>query len=177
MRNEIETERLVLRQTKQTDAVAFSKLASDFDIACMTGSIAYPYPELSAEFKIMTFHSAKRRGLAHPYAITLKGQDDLIGIADLFKRSADTLWEIGYWIGRPYWDHGYMTEACSALLREADDSLGPEDRVAGVFTDNPGSARVLEKLGFKRSGEPEYYFSMGRLKKALSQDFILKAAS
>lgn len=177
MRDEIETERLVLRQTKQSDAAAFSRFASDIEIARMTGSIAYPYPILSAEFKIMTFHSAKRRGLAHPYAITVKGQDDLIGIADLFKRGADALWEIGYWIGRPFWGQGYMTEACSALLREADKTLGPEDRVAGVFTDNPGSARVLEKLGFERSGEPEYYFSMGRLKKALSQDFVLKAAA
>jgi RimJ/RimL family protein N-acetyltransferase len=175
MRNEIETERLVLRQTKQSDAAAFSKLVSDFDIARMTGSIAYPYPVLSAEFKIMTFHSAKRRGLAHPYAITLKTDDKLIGIADLFKRSEDALWEIGYWIGRPFWGQGYITEACSALLCEADETLGRADRIAGVFTDNPGSARVLEKLGFERSGEPEYYFSMGRLKKALSQDFIRKA--
>jgi len=177
MRDIIETDRLVLRQTKGRDAPAFSSLVSDFDIARMTGSIAYPYPILSAEFKIMTFHAAKRRGLAHPYAITLKGDDALIGVTDLFKRGVETLWEIGYWIGRPYWGQGFMTEACSALLAEADMTLGPENRVAGVFTDNPGSARVLEKLGFERVGEPEAHFSMGRLKKALSQDFILRAAS
>ncbi len=177
MRDIIETERLVLRQTEPRDAAAFSKLVSDFDIARMTGSIAYPYPLLSAEFKIMTFHAAKRRGLAHPYAITLKGEDDLIGITDLFKRQAETFWEIGYWIGRPHWGHGYMTEACEALLSEADECLGREDRVAGVFTDNPGSMRILEKLGFIPTGEPAFYFSMGRLTKALSQDFIRKAVS
>jgi len=141
MRNEIKTDRLTLRQTESRDAEAFSKLASDFDIARMTGSIAYPYPTLSAEFKIMSFHAAKRRGLAHPYAITLKERDEMIGVADLFKRDADSLWEIGYWIGRPYWGSGYMTEACAALLSEADRTLGLEDRIAGVFTDNPGSAR------------------------------------
>jgi RimJ/RimL family protein N-acetyltransferase len=177
MRDIIETERLVLRQTVRRDAPAFSALVSDFDIARMTGSIAYPYPVLSAEFKIMTFHAAKRRGLAHPYAITLKGNDALIGIADLFKRGPGTLWEIGYWIGRPYWGRGLMTEACSALLTEADATLGAEDRVAGVFIDNPGSARVLEKLGFERSGDPEHYFSMARLKKAPSQDFIRRAVT
>ncbi|MEP3653636.1 MAG: GNAT family N-acetyltransferase [Litorimonas sp.] len=177
MRDIIETNRLVLRQTEQRDAKAISVLGSDFDIARMTGSFPYPFPLLSAEFKIMTFHAAKRRGLAHPYAITLKGEDELIGITDLFKRGPDTLWEIGYWIGRPHWGHGYMTEACIALLNEADFSLGREDRVAGVFTDNPGSARVLEKLGFKPLGEPESYFSMARLKKAPSQDFVLKAAT
>lgn len=177
MRKKIETDRLVLRETKQSDAAAFSELVSDFDIARMTGSIAYPYPLLSAEFKIMTFHAAKRRGLAHPYAITIKGEDQLVGIVDLFKREADALWEIGYWIGRPYWGRGYITEACSALLDEADAHLGKADRIAGVFTDNPASSRVLQKLGFVPSGEPEYYFSMGRLKKAFSQDFILKAVT
>lgn len=177
MRNIIETDRLVLRQTEDHDAAAFSKLGSDFDIARMTGSIPFPFPQLAAEFKIMTFHVAKQRGLAHPYAITLQGKDEMIGVADLFKRGADSLWEIGYWIGRPYWGNGYMTEACSALLAEADASLGAEDRVAGVFTDNRGSARVLEKLGFQRSGEPNEYFSMARLRKAASQDYVLKAAT
>ena len=177
MHDIIETDRLVLRQTARRDAPAFSALVSDFDIARMTGSIAYPYPVLSAEFKIMTFHAAKRRGLAHPYAITVKGEDTLIGVADLFKRDKDALWEIGYWIGRPFWGQGFMTEACTALLAQADKTLGAEDRVAGVFTDNPGSARVLEKLGFEPQGEPAQYFSMGRLKKALSQDYVLKATT
>ena len=177
MRDIIETERLVLRQTEHRDAEAISTLGSDFDIARMTGSFPYPFPLLSAEFKIMTFHAAKRRGLAHPYAITAKDDDTLIGITDLFKRGPETLWEIGYWIGRPYWGRGYMTEACSALLAEADSALGREDRIAGVFTDNPGSARVLEKLGFRRRGDVEDYFSMARLKNAPSQDFVLKATT
>lgn len=178
MRDKIETKRLNLRQIEPRDAKAFSKLGSDFDIARMTGSFPHPFPLLAAEFKVMDLCAQKRRGLAHPYAITLKdGPDDMIGIADLFKRRADALWEVGYWIGRPYWGQGFMTEACSALLAEANSALGHEDRIAGVFTDNPGSARVLEKLGFKRNGEQEQYFSMARLKNAMSQDFILKAAT
>jgi len=111
----------------------------------------------------------------HPYAITLKGEDEMIGVTDLFKRDANGLWEIGYWIGRPYWAKGYMTEACEALLEEANRSLGVDDRIAGAFTDNLGSARVLEKLGFEQEGTPNHYFSMGRLKNALSQDYILRA--
>jgi RimJ/RimL family protein N-acetyltransferase len=176
MREIIKTQRLTLRQTEQRDAAAFSKLVSDFDIARMTGSIAYPYPLLSAEFKIMTFHAAKRRGLAHPYAITLSDKDEMIGVADLFKRDAESLWEIGYWIGRDFWGNGYMTEACTALLAEANETLEAEDRIAGVFTDNPGSARVLEKLGFEKTGAPNLYFSMARLKNAKSQDYLLKAS-
>jgi len=176
MRDTLQTQRLVLRQLSLRDAKEFSNFATDFDVARMTGSIPHPFPLLAAEFKVMDLRAQKRRGLAHPYAITLKdGEDDMIGVIDLFKRSEHSLWEIGYWIGRPYWGQGYMTEACSAILAEADATLGREDRVAGVFTDNPGSVRVLEKLGFKPSGGTEAYFSMARLKKAQSQDFIRRA--
>lgn len=177
MREKIETKRLVLRQLEDRDAVRFAEFGTDIDVARMTGSFPHPFPVLAAEFKIMDLRAQKRRGMAHPYAITLKGKDEIIGVADLFKRSADGLWEIGYWVGRPYWKNGYMTEACQALLSEADARLGAGDRVAGVFTDNPGSARVLEKLGFKRKGAPNFYFSMARLAKAECQDFVLKAAT
>ena len=176
MRDTLQTGRLILRQLSSRDAKGFTEFCSDIDVARMTGSIPHPFPLLAAEFKVMDLRAQKRRGLAHPYAITLQnGEDEMIGIIDLFKRSEDALWEIGYWIGRPYWGQGFMTEACSAILAEADATLGREDRVAGVFTDNPGSVRVLEKLGFKPSGRTESYFSMARLKKAQSQDFVRRA--
>ena len=176
MRDTLQTQRLALRQLELRDASAFAEFGTDIDVARMTGSFPHPFPLLSAEFKVMDLRAQKRRGLAHPYAITLKdGVDNMIGVIDLFKRGKDALWEIGYWIGRPYWGQGYMTEACSAILAKADATLGREDRLAGAFTDNPGSVRVLEKLGFEAAGGTEPYFSMARLKKAQSQDFIRRA--
>lgn len=172
MREEIETKRLVLRQLTLEDAKAFSKLAGDYDIAKMTGSIPHPFPLYSAEFKIMYLRRQKQRGLAHPYAIT-KGGGELIGIIDLFRSVPDAALELGYWIGKPYWDQGYSTEAAKAIIAEARDTLGVEALLAGAFADNPASLRVLEKLGFKPTGEEEMYFSMGRMKKALSQNFRL----
>jgi RimJ/RimL family protein N-acetyltransferase len=177
MRDILQTERLVLRQLELRDAKAFSEYGTDIDVARMTGSFPHPFPLLAAEFKVMDLLAQKRSGLAQPYAITLKdGADDMIGVVDLFKRGTDTLWEIGYWVGRPFWGQGFMTEACAAILAEANESLGADDRLAGVFIDNPASARVLEKLGFERSGTPEFYFSMARLKKAASQNFVLRAS-
>ena len=178
MRDTLHTKRLVLRQLKPSDAKSYSEFCTDFDISRMTGSIPHPFPLLAAEFKIMDLRAQKRRGLAHPYAITLKdGDGEMIGVSDLYKRGEAALWEIGYWIGRPYWGQGFMTEACSALLAEADSTLGHEDRLAGVFTDNVGSARVLEKLGFERSDETHAYFSMARLKNADSHSFVKRAAA
>jgi len=177
MRDTLSTDRLILRQLGDRDAARFAEFGTDIDVARMTGSFPHPFPLLSAEFKILHLRAQKRRGFAYPYAITRKDEDLIIGVADLFKRSEESLWEIGYWVGRPYWGQGYMTEACTALLTEANHSLGRADRVAGVFTDNPGSARVLEKLGFERNGVPDFHFSMARLSKAESQEFVLRASS
>ena len=172
MKDEIKTERLVLRQLMLEDAKAFSKLASDYDIAKMTGSLPYPMPLFSAEFKIMYLRRQKQRGLAYPYAITKDG-GELIGVMDLFRSTPDAVLEIGYWIGKPYWGQGLSTEAAKAIIQEARETLGVKALKAGVFADNPASLRVLQKLGFKTTGEEEMYFSMGRLKKVRSKNLRL----
>jgi len=167
MRDEIRTERLVLRELTLNDAAIFSKLAGDYDISKMTGSLPHPFPLYSAEFKIMYLRQQKRRGLAYPYAITVNG-GELIGVMDLFRSAPDTALEIGYWIGKPYWGQGLSTEAAKAIIQEAKDRLGVQALMAGVFADNPASLRVLEKLGFKTTGSEEMYFSMARMEKARS---------
>lgn len=167
MRDDIRTKRLVLRELTLEDAPAFSKLAGDYDIAKMTGSIPHPFPLYSAEFKIMYMRRQKQRGLAYPYAITRDG-GELIGVMDLFRSTPDAALEIGYWIGKPYWGQGLSTEAARAIIQEAKDRLGVQALMAGVFADNPASLRVLEKLGFKTTGSEEMYFSMARMEKARS---------
>lgn len=176
MRSIIETERLVLRPITNDDAPAFAKLGNDRDIARMTGSFPYPFPLISVEVKIMMLNAQKRRGIAYPYAITQDG-GELMGVTDLFRQDETQPFEIGYWIGKPFWGKGYMTEACAALVAEAERSLRVTKFVAGVFADNPGSMKVLEKLGFKRVGEMTPYFSMARLKKADNVSFLREAVN
>ncbi len=172
MRDEIKTERLALRQLTLEDAPAFSKLAGDKAIARMTGSFPHPFPLLSAEFKVMHLLAQKRRNLAYPYAITQDG-GELMGIADLFRRSPNAALEIGYWLGKPFWGNGYVTEASHALIAEARESLKITTLLGGVFADNPASQRIMEKLGFKLLDNTEMYFSMGRLEKAYSLNYRL----
>ncbi|RKQ71029.1 RimJ/RimL family protein N-acetyltransferase [Litorimonas taeanensis] len=177
MREIIETENLVLRQLKDKDAMALSKYGSNFDIARMTGSFPHPFPLISAEFKIMHLRSMHERGLAYPYAITENGSDEMIGIMDLCRKSDEDTLEIGYWIAEPAWGKGYASEAGQAILAEADASLKPKKVIAGAFTDNPASHRVLEKMGFMPTGKTEMYFSMARMEKADSALFEREAVS
>lgn len=159
---------LTLRPLKLSDAARFAKFGSDIDIARMTGSFPRHFPLISAEFRIMYMTSLKRRGLSFNYAITETGEDEIIGVMDLFRASQDDIFEIGYWIAKPFWGNGYATNAGQMVIKAAQNHLGVTRLKAGVFADNPASLRVLEKLGFERHGPIEPYFSMARLEKAPS---------
>jgi RimJ/RimL family protein N-acetyltransferase len=55
---------------------------------------------------------------------------------------------IGYWLGRPYWGRGIGTRALRLFLQQEKARPLHADPVAG----NTGSVRLLEKLGFERTG-------------------------
>ena len=171
MQRTIKTDRLVLRPIMFDDAPALSRLGSDYDIASMTGSIPHPFPLISAEIRTMMFSAGWRQGTEYSYAIS-NGGGDLMGVASLFRRKDAEDLELGYWIGRPYWGAGYITEACQALIACAENTMGLKKILAGVFADNPGSMRVLEKLGFECTGPEKDYFSIARLGKAKSIGYI-----
>ena len=55
-------------------------------------------------------------------------------------------WFIGYWIGREYWGRGVATQALALFVGE----LEARPLYAHVAVHNVGSARVLQKCGFRR---------------------------
>jgi len=173
MRDEIKTDRLILRPIGDRDAQNISTLAGDIDIARMTSTIPYPYPVISADFFIMTNRENRRRGLCYNYAVTLRDNDQLMGVVGVFRRGEDTALELGYWIGKPYWNQGYTTEACNAVLLEAQQSLGVTRIIAGVFVDNPASLKVLRKLGFKSLETYGNWFSMARMERSKGVNLTL----
>lgn len=56
---------------------------------------------------------------------------------------------VGYWIGREYWGNGVATKALSQFLAAMRD----RPLYAHVAKHNVASIRVLEKCGFRDSGE------------------------
>jgi RimJ/RimL family protein N-acetyltransferase len=58
---------------------------------------------------------------------------------------------VGYWIGRPFWNQGYATEALELVITRIR-SLGAKGLQAETFPENDASARVLAKCGFRYRG-------------------------
>ena len=60
--------------------------------------------------------------------------------------------ELSYWLGEPYWGRGIVTVAVEAVTAYSIKDLGLSRIESYVFSWNPASARILEKLGFVREG-------------------------
>jgi len=58
---------------------------------------------------------------------------------------------VGYWIGRPFWNQGYATEALQLVIARVR-GLGAKGLQAETFPENAASARVLAKCGFRYRG-------------------------
>jgi RimJ/RimL family protein N-acetyltransferase len=56
------------------------------------------------------------------------------------------------WLGLSWHGRGYGTEMRTAILALAFLGLGAQAAVSGAFVDNPASARVSAKLGYKDDG-------------------------
>ena len=59
---------------------------------------------------------------------------------------------MGYWIGKPYWNQGFGTEAALAILRYAFEQLGLNRVYAAHFRRNPASGRIMQKIGMTYEG-------------------------
>ncbi len=146
-------ERIYLRPLKQKDTfdiyqnIRFKKVLKNLL------AVPYPYHFKDAK-KFVRGHQRLDKGLSYfVFGIIHKKNDCLIGCTglhhvDYFHKTA----ELGYWLGPRFWNHGYMTEAGKLVLNFAFRKLKLHRVSANVFTDNLGSQRVLEKLGFKKEG-------------------------
>lgn len=125
-------------------AEAVQALASHPDVVATT-NLPDPYPEDGAETWIAYVVPRMRDGAEYAYAIMKDGE--LVGINGLTNVKPNEA-ELGYWIGKPYWNQGLATAANRLLLDEAFRGIGLRRVYARPLKRNAASRRVLEKLGF-----------------------------
>ncbi len=143
----LETRRLWLRWPRAADAAALVDRAGDRDVARMTAALPHPYAREHAEQFIRTSREDNVRGTALRLALTLKsGARDLVGMIGV--EECDGRPMLGYWLGKPFWRQGLMSEAAAAIVDAFFLVTEAEELGALVLPDNGGSIGVLERLGF-----------------------------
>ena len=145
----IETKRLLIRPWDDFDADELFELAQEPEIGYWCGW--EPHKHIRDTF--FALHNFLE--IEETYAICLKDNNIIIGSIGLhFKNNIDLTYkddeaELGYWIGKPYWNNGYATEAGKAIIKHAFKDLKLSRVWCGYYEGNEQSKRVQEKLGFK----------------------------
>ncbi|MEV4669197.1 GNAT family N-acetyltransferase [Microbacterium sp. LWO12-1.2] len=148
----IVTTRLLLRPITAGDAVTMHSYKSDPD------AVRYvPYAPLTldeVEQRIATTWSRTvftTEGDGVCLAVEERESGALVGDVVLFWRSeTDRAGEVGYIFAPRFSGRGYASEAVDALLALGFDGLGLHRIAARIDERNTASARVVERLGFRR---------------------------
>lgn len=151
------TERLLLRPSWPEDASAIHSAIADEGIVRNLASAPWPYTACDAAAFAALQHSEHYPNFM--LMLRTDGAPKLIGSCGLGERDGEA--ELGYWIAREYWGQGFAAEAAKAVVGVAK-ALGHRKLVAGHYTDNPASGRVLRKVGFRPLGRVEQRYSAGR---------------
>ncbi len=151
-RPSVATERLRLRPFSMNDAGEVQRMANDREIAANTRTIPHPYPMEVAREWLGRHEQLWNEGKAAVFAIEITETGQLCGAIGLEISDEHQSAELGYWVGREFWNRGICSEAGLAVLRFGFESLGLHRIHAHYLTRNPASGRVMEKIGMKKEG-------------------------
>ncbi len=127
------TARLLLRPLVMADVEDMTRLIGEIEVSRWLTVVPHPYGLADARQFIGKIAGKGDR------AIEIEGA--FAGVVGLSNG-------LGYWLGRPYWRNGYMTEAVSAAVANWFE-VGGGDLSSGYFIGNEGSKRILSGLGFE----------------------------
>ncbi len=148
----IETTRLTLRPFSLSDAPVVQEFAGKWEIADTTLNIPHPYEDGMAEEWIGSHESGFSEGTDVTFAVERRDDNILVGAVGLRVDRDLNKAELGYWIGKPFWNRGYATEATVAILDFGFGELELNRIQAGHLARNPASGRVMQKSGMVLEG-------------------------
>jgi RimJ/RimL family protein N-acetyltransferase len=157
-----ETNRLILRLFESTDAQMVQFLAGTKEVASTTLSIPHPYPDGAAGQWIEATRLSSGRGDNYAFAMVKKEDDSLVGCMSMGVSQKHKRAELAYWVGQPYWSQGYATEAARRIVQFGFEDLELNRIFAAAMTRNPGSYKVMSKIGMKYEGTfPQHVVKWG----------------
>lgn len=154
----IQTERLILRQWKESDFPLFAQLNSDPEVMEFFPSTLSEEESTAFALRIQAFIEENGWGL---WAVSCPGVSDFIGFVGLWPVSFEAHFtpavEIGWRLDKAYWGKGYATEAATKVLEFAFSQLQLEEVVSLTAKQNVRSMKVMDRIGMKRNPRDDFF--------------------
>ena len=150
----IETERLMLRKFKLEDAEQmYNNWANDDEVTRHITWASHKSIE-DTDKVIAEYVNDSMRDNYYHWCIVLKETNEAVGSIGAFRLYDDLkLFEVGYCIGKRFWNKGITTEAMKALLKFFFEEVGVNRIESRHDTKNPASGKVMSKAGLQFEGK------------------------
>lgn len=149
----LETERLIIRKFIEEDAKdMYNNWASDAEVTKFLTWPNHSSVEVSREV-INSWINSYENLESYKWAIELKESKSVIGgvsLMDIDNHNENC--EIGYCLGKSFWNKGIMTEVFLKIIEFAFCDIGVQRITGRHEVDNTASGRVMEKCGLKYEG-------------------------
>jgi 8-oxo-dGTP diphosphatase len=154
------TERLTLRAWDRADEPALLRLLNNWNVVRWLSEVPYAYRDTDARDWVAHTRERLAAGDAWQLAITrqLDGRETVIGGIGLTLNHATRSGRLGYWLDEAVWGQRIGSEAVGRFVSWAFATLEIERIDAAVITENPASAAILRRLGFRHTGDGEMFF-------------------
>ncbi len=141
----LETQRLILRKFTKKDLKAIYEIYSDLEVNTFLPWFPLKSMEEAEMFYEQRYAGKYRQKDAYAYAVCLKEEDYPIGYVNV---STEEEYDLGYGLRREFWNRGIITEAAQRVIRQLKED-GIPYVTATHDVNNPGSGRVMKKLGMQ----------------------------
>lgn len=149
----LETPRLFLRQWKDSDKAPLADMHTN-------PFVMEHFPFMLSREQSDAFADNAKKGMEEKgwglWAVECKESGEFIGMVGLqpvadflpYAPAIEVLWRLAY----PYWGKGYATEAATACINYAFQTLGEEKVVSITALKNSRSEAVMKRLGMEYHG-------------------------
>ena len=109
--------------------------------------------------RLKMYKTEMRQGVTYSFLILRRVDDVLLGGITLsnLRRGVAQSATLGYWIGSPHGNQGYMTDSLAAILEFAFSRIGLHRVEAACLPANEASRRLLLRSGFREEGYAREY--------------------
>lgn len=147
----LETERLVIRRVYSTDITLFKATS---DITVVKYEPWEPHEDITQLMEyINQVFDKYENGDCTEWTIELEETGEAIGMINIHNvNKTHKHGELGFWLDKDYWNSGYATEACNAVLKYAFNELNFHRIHSLTAAENAPCIRVLNKIGMTHEG-------------------------
>jgi RimJ/RimL family protein N-acetyltransferase len=151
----LETDRLILRELKLSDAEAFFAMDKNPNVHRYLWN--KPVQKIEETIEVIAFVRKQyvENGIGR-FAMVLKETNEFVGWAGI-KYNTEVLnnkinfYDIGYRLDEKFWGKGYASEATLAWLKYAFETMNIKTMEAAAHIDNIASNKILQNIGMQRT--------------------------